>query len=359
MADTASPPAATTAATAQVEDQVVQNEFITADEAHDDSAYATSESTSTSSLTSSLYRGVIRNGRRYQTLAEEDAYYAPSDEKQFESQNLGHIVYTVLEDAIGGGGNPHFRAPIGEEDGSEKHVLDVGCGEGSWAVDVADRWANLTVRGVDLYPPPQSWTPPNCIFEVDDVTKPWTWAEKFDLVHLRWMVATFDDKGWENIYRQAYENLKPGGWIEHLETSVAPECEDNSVPPDSFIANWGPLMYRLGERAGRKMDTIDTMRSRIEKAGFINVHEKVYKVPTGGWAKNKLLKEVGKIRLQEFLGGVEGYITYLMMTFGEPEPWTMDQIQAFLAKTREEFNKPELHHFTRSRRVWAQKPFDA
>lgn len=33
-----------------------------------------------------------------------------------------------------------------------------------------------TMNGVNLYPPPAPWVPPNCVFEVDDVTKDWTWG---------------------------------------------------------------------------------------------------------------------------------------------------------------------------------------
>lgn len=29
----------------------------------------------------------------------------------------------------------------------------------------------VTVQGTDLYPPPKTWVPPNCIFTVDDVLK--------------------------------------------------------------------------------------------------------------------------------------------------------------------------------------------
>ncbi|KAJ6029765.1 hypothetical protein N7460_004345 [Penicillium canescens] len=40
--------------------------------------------------------------------------------------------------------------------------------------DVADRYPSATVRGVDIFPPPVSWMPPNCVFEVDDVLREWT-----------------------------------------------------------------------------------------------------------------------------------------------------------------------------------------
>lgn len=33
------------------------------------------------------------------------------------------------------------------------------------------RWVSAKVRGVDLYPPPDNWVPPNCILKVDDVLK--------------------------------------------------------------------------------------------------------------------------------------------------------------------------------------------
>lgn len=52
-------------------------------------------------------------------------------------------------------------------------ALDLLADALSRAISVADRFPNLTVRGVDLYPPPQSHVPPNCIFEVDDFTSEW------------------------------------------------------------------------------------------------------------------------------------------------------------------------------------------
>lgn len=33
------------------------------------------------------------------------------------------------------------------------------------AIDAADRYPQAIVKGVDLYPPPEDWVPPNCILE--------------------------------------------------------------------------------------------------------------------------------------------------------------------------------------------------
>lgn len=62
-----------------------------------------------------------------------------------------------------------------------------------------------TVRGVDIFPPPVTWMPPNCVFEVDDVLREWTWREPFDFIHLRLMYGAFDPAGWEKVYKQAFE----------------------------------------------------------------------------------------------------------------------------------------------------------
>ena len=78
--------------------------------------------------------------------------------------------------------NPFFRSPIGP---NPQNILDLGTGTGDWAVDVADRYPSAVVHGVDLYPPPTTFLPPNCKLEVDDVYKTWMWKEKFDLVHIR------------------------------------------------------------------------------------------------------------------------------------------------------------------------------
>lgn len=55
-------------------------------------------------------------------------------------------------------------------------------------------WRDIaTVRGVDMFPPPVTWMPPNCLFEVDDVLRELTWRDPID-----------------------HSALKPSGWIEQM-----------------------------------------------------------------------------------------------------------------------------------------------
>lgn len=47
--------------------------------------------------------------------------------------------------------------------------------------------------------------PPNCVFEVDDVLREWTWREPFDYIHLRILLGAFDDAGWSLVYERCYK----------------------------------------------------------------------------------------------------------------------------------------------------------
>lgn len=47
-----------------------------------------------------------------------------------------------------------------------------------------------------------------------------TFPQRFDLIHLRDMVDSFTDEQWCLLYKQAYKNLVPGGWVEQYESCL-------------------------------------------------------------------------------------------------------------------------------------------
>ncbi|KAJ5691958.1 hypothetical protein N7462_001381 [Penicillium macrosclerotiorum] len=299
----------------------------------------------TTSIASAIARGRLENGRRYQATKEDD-YWGPSDEKQFEAFEISHILFLVLDQDQE---NPLFRSPIGD---SPKHILDIGTGQGSWAIDVADSYRP---RSGPL-PPPVTWMPPNCVFEVDDVLREWTWRQPFDLIHLRMMYGAFDNDGWNQVYKRAYNALQPGGWIEQVELDVRLYSDDGTLAQDSFLAGWGETFIGCSERAGRSLLTQETMLSEIEKVGFVDIHEKLIKIPLGPWARDRTLKEAGQLQLAHWNTALEGWAMWLLTKFGEPTPWTTEEVQVYLAKIRLELKDPHRHAYGFCRRVWAMKP---
>lgn len=128
------------------------------------------------------------------------------------------------------------------------------------------------------------------------------------------------------------------------------------MPADSKQAQWGPMFYKCGKAWGRPLDIFETMKADITAAGFTNVQEQLYKIPIGPWPKHPLYKEAGKWNLDQLLTGLEGYALMLLTKFGEPTPWSTEEVQAFLEGMREEMMDRKRHTYIYTRRVFAQKP---
>ncbi|KAL2060076.1 hypothetical protein VTL71DRAFT_9898 [Oculimacula yallundae] len=320
------------------------------DDFDNDSAFGDDTASETASLASAITRGYIENGRKYQTMKAHD-YWSPADEKQFETYELGHLLYLILDSIMP---EPLFHSPIGD---NPQTILDIGTGDGTWAIEVADKYSSATVYGIDLYPPPAVWVPPNCVFQVDNATLEWTWSKQFDLIHLRLLLGAFTPEERDRVYREAYDNLLPGGWIEEVELDVRVMSDDGSLPPNSLLAGWGPNFLGCATRSGRPLDTQLTMKESIANAGFINVQDKLYKCPLGSWPRDKIYKDAGKINMEHWKMGLEGWAMYLLTKFGEPTPWSSEEVQVYIAQVRNEISQPYLHCYHYTRRVWAQKPF--
>lgn len=107
---------------------------------------------------------------------------------------------------------------------------------------------------VDLYPPPDNFVPPICVFELDGITKEWTWGHKFSLIHIRWMFGSFSTEGWTKLYPQAYDHLEPRGWIEHIEPEAFNYSDDGSMSLNSVLAPSGHRFVRMGRKSGCPFD---------------------------------------------------------------------------------------------------------
>ncbi|KAJ5854695.1 hypothetical protein N7534_007238 [Penicillium rubens] len=98
------------------------------------------------------------------------------------------------------------------------------------------------------------------------------------------------------------------------------------------------------------------MRGAMEKAGFVDVQEKLYKIPLGPWPKDKVLKEVGQLQYAHWLAALEGWAMWLLTKFGAPSPWSKEEVQLYLSNVRAELRNPRTHAYELCRRVWARKP---
>ncbi|KFY82932.1 hypothetical protein V498_08392, partial [Pseudogymnoascus sp. VKM F-4517 (FW-2822)] len=168
-----------------------------------DSAYGDSVASSSTSLASSITRYQYENGRRYHAYKQGE-YYLPNDEMEQDRLDLQHHIYRLCQ------GGALFCAPIKEP----QSVLDIGTGTGIWAMEFADEFPGALVIGTDLSPIQPGFVPPNLKFYVDDFESPWVFPEvgQFDFIH--WRSLSGSTGSWSKLYEQAFNNLKPGAWME-------------------------------------------------------------------------------------------------------------------------------------------------
>ena len=207
------------------------------------------------------------------------------------------------------------------------YILSCNCS------DFADLFPSAEVVGFDISPIQPSWIPPNLRFEIDDAQLPWTYTpNSFDFIHIRNLHGGIND--WPALYRECFRAIRPGGYIEDVEFNI--RTLSDIVPPDHIYHRWNNLFIEAGERMGRTFQIYHQMRQHISDAGFVDVVEKTWKVPIGGWAADKKLKSVGMYTLMFLDQSLEGFALYMLK---HVMGWEYEEIQVLVAKMREGYRQ--------------------
>lgn len=222
------------------------------------------------------------NGRRYC-----GTYYMPNDELEQTRLYLTHQVYLQMF-----GGVP-TRVPLNDP----RLILDIGTGTGDWAIQVGERYPDCEVVGTDISAIQSSCPPYNVFFEIEDAELPWLrQPDSVDLVHMRNMAGAFRD--WRFIYEQAFECLRPGGWLELHDFAPFSEWGDffAEFPDDSPVHALLRDLYPASVKSGRPRSAKHLDEGYLEEAGFTDIETTTFHVPltteTGGAGKIWLIAMV-------------------------------------------------------------------
>ena len=102
--------------------------------------------------------------------------------------------------------------------------------------------------------------------------------------------------------------MKPGGWVEQIETSTIVRSDDDSMPADGALAEWDGFYDEIGEKLGVAFRAAESASQALKDAGFTNVTERILKLPLGPWAKDKQLKAWGGWFGYFVLQALEGFV---------------------------------------------------
>jgi trans-aconitate methyltransferase len=237
----------------------------------------------------------------------------------------------------------------------DPRILDLGCGTGIWAIDMADRYLNAEVLGLDLVNIQPEKIPPNLRFRVPrDYESPWTLGEdSWDLIHLR--MACGSVSSWPELYQKIYTHLKPGaGWIEHVEIDLEPRCDDHTLPSESPLVKWYNYLADATARVSRPIAYNHQTRQLLQAAGFIDIQETIIRAPYNSWPNDPHQKEIGR---WYNLGITEGLEALSFAPFTRVNRWDLNEhVKPLVEAVRTQICNKKIHAYNNIHIWTARRP---
>jgi ubiquinone/menaquinone biosynthesis C-methylase UbiE len=168
-----------------------------------------------------------------------------------------------------------------------RHVLDVACGSGGWALAMAQKYPQLEVKGCDIderminYANSQARVGrlDNASFRVMDARNPLDYPDNsFDLVNARWM-AVIGTAAWPRTIKEIARITRPGGIVRLTES------EDFGITNSRAFERWSVLMLEVFKRAGTAFSPTGRTGGQtvmlhrfLREAGFQNIQHQVFAI---------------------------------------------------------------------------------
>ncbi|PVF91453.1 S-adenosyl-L-methionine-dependent methyltransferase [Serendipita vermifera] len=269
------------------------------------------------------------HGRTFSNLS--DIYSLPSTIDQDESSRMDKQG-TSFKIVIGG---LYFCPDIVEKllypmDGNQQKVLDVGCGTGVWATDMARRFPHVSVLGIDLAPlvHDPAKHPPNLRFQTYDINRGMTsFYDQFDFIQMRSVAMGLKDAA--KTIQELQLCLKPGGFLtlidgdpvnfisdERKPVLMIKLSEEDTAPSVSENGSWFVRMVHEAS-TGAKLSGSDMVHGhKLMDSGLWNhplcdpdtAGAASFYMPLGPWAtdtdpmKTRKLQIVGTLMQENLLG---------------------------------------------------------
>jgi ubiquinone/menaquinone biosynthesis C-methylase UbiE len=254
-------------------------------------------------------------------------YALPRDTEDLNRLDFQHFL---LRYALKGLYAPPLHNP--------QSILDVGTGTGRWALDMAQVFPHAKVVGLDVNPPPMDENagrgydirPPNYTFVPGNLLEGLPFADKsFDFVHMRLLFTAIPANRWVTVMREVARILKPGGWVESVETTGI----HNGGPHTDLIMAWVTQLA-----AGRGVDRMNAthVNTFMQDAGLRNIGASVVNIPAGSWGGR-----IGEMGALDYLTACKGYGGVVV----NAHLATQQQFDETLEGARVDLGSPHIHGY--------------
>ncbi|KAG9290124.1 hypothetical protein G9A89_010430 [Geosiphon pyriformis] len=254
-----------------------------------------------------------------------------ANEEQDRLQNQHWIVKVTW------GGN--FSAPVFLQKNSR--VLDVGCGPGTWVLDMATEYVATKFTGVDSDAHfPKFVKPRNASFIQLNVLEGLPWEENhFDFVYQRMLFASCTQTQYREQIRELVRIVKSGGWIEIME----PDLEYNNSGPVGKLFIDCAFKILKSKKVDIKISA--NITSWFESADLVDIKYLQKMTPLGKWGGT-----LGETALEDNINFLK-----LMKPFLQPEMGVSDaEYERLLCSLIQEVE--EYHSSLNTFRCYGKKP---
>lgn len=242
-------------------------------------------------------------------------YMLPKDDEEISRLDFQHFMLRAAVRA-------NYLAPIERPTA----ILDVGCGTGRWAMELAAAFPGANVVGLDIAPPSAdrevshgyglTSRPDNYTFVTGNVLENLPFAPaSFDFTHQRLLYSAIPQRLWPQVARELGRVTRPGGWVELVEGSLG-----------SVEGQTGPAMRQLFEWAqqvtaprGIDLQIGTRLREFLLGAGLDDVTQREIKLPIGGQDRLGAMVKADLVSVCQALGAA-------IKAAGLAEPATFDAV---------------------------------
>ncbi|RUP48623.1 hypothetical protein BC936DRAFT_144282 [Jimgerdemannia flammicorona] len=198
------------------------------------------------------------------------SYFLPHDDREVDRlHQLNFVMKEVFQ------GNILSSAEHCLQEGAL--ILDVGCGPGTWVLDVATEYPEIEFVGLDVNSIfPETIKPPNATFIRANILSGLPFEDDtFDLVHMKQMNLAYQKEEWPKVLDEIFRVTKPGGFAQLTEIG-------------SILTSTDPVVQKFSERIEMLLsasgnDTHPGIRlvELEENAGFKVIQHDMRRIPMG------------------------------------------------------------------------------
>ncbi|KAJ6523493.1 hypothetical protein DFH09DRAFT_1190421 [Mycena vulgaris] len=259
----------------------------------------------------------------------------------------------ILSAAMGG----PIRAPIALD--TITAVLDAGTGATGWLSEVAPLLpATAELHGVDIsdgkFPQPAETGGRALLLDTLDLTDPLPekYHTRFDLINARHVLPWLPYSKWDVVYRNLLLALKPGGYLQVLDTrmTIAEDFAQYHPRMKKFVGTMARAFGLDAEEPVAIARRLPLLPTHLPTLGFINVTQTIYPLLYGKLQPDAATREAGMLQMlgtprgfqargvgavndgEERLSTVMEGITYFV-------PGNHDEWEKFIEESRKSFEE--------------------